>query len=147
MKTPYDAALRVADKRLDKVRAEMARVASQLHILEREGDAAANALARECLLAMDDPQLTTERYFAHARDRRTQLMAMRDGVHARLEALRDKAVAHYAERIAIDTAIAQHRAEAERAAAAVEQAAIDDLTGSRYHRQPSRTPSRRIEAP
>lgn len=134
MKTPYDTALRVAERRLDKVRAEMAKVAALLRVLQAEEDAAALSLERECVLAVDDPRLTTERYFVRARDRRMHLAGRRAATQAQLEALRAKAVAHYAERIAIDTAIARHCDEAERAAAAAEQAEIDDLTGACYRR-------------
>lgn len=138
MKTPYDTARRIAERRLDAVRAEMAKVAGYLRTLETQEDAAAIALQRECLLAVDDPRLTTERYFVRARDHRTQLIALRGAASGQLEALRTKAVAHYAERIAIDTAIARHCAETDRAAAAAEQAAIDDLTAGRFRRHRSK---------
>lgn len=146
MKTPYDTALRVADRRLDAVRAEMAKVAGQLRVIEIEEDAAAAALQRECLLAVNDPRLTTERYFIRARDYRAQLLTIRNNTHAHLEDLRRKAVVHYADRIAIDTAMARHREELESSAAAAEQAEADDLTGGRYRRPARRRSTNGVAA-
>ena len=137
MKTPYDTAQRIAERRLDAVRAEMAKAAAQLRLIELEEDNAAAALQRETLLACDDARMTTERYFVQAREYRSRLIAMRAATHAELESLRHKAVAFYGERIAIDTAVSSYREEAERAAASAEQAALDDLTGGR-HRRPTR---------
>lgn len=137
MKTPYDTARRVAERRLDSVRADMTQATGQLRVIEQEEEAAAAMVQREKRLAVDDPHITAERYFSNARDRRTQLVAMREATRAHLETLRRKAVARYAECIAIDTAIARHCDETERGAAAIEQAASDDLTGAR-HRRPRR---------
>lgn len=140
MKTPYDTALRIAERRLDAVRTEMAKAAAQLRLIELEEDAASTAFSRETQIAGDDARMTTERYFVRARDHRAQLVALRAATNAELESLRQKAVAVYGERIALDTAIARHREEAERAAAAAEQSAMDDLTGGRY-RHPRRRPA------
>lgn len=139
MKTPFDTALRIAERRLDAVRTEMAKAAAQLRMIELEEDAAAIALQRECLFACDDARMTTEHYFVRARDHRTKLVAIRESTHAELETLRRQAVAYYGERIAIDTAIARHIEDAERAASAAEQAEMDDLAGGRYRR-----PRRRV---
>jgi len=135
MKTPYDTAIRVAERRLDKVRAAIGKAVDELGQLERAGDEAEAMLHRECLLAAGDHRLSTEFFFTRARDRRARLAADRETAHARLERLRREAVACYGERQAVETAAARHREDAERAAAAAEQAAIDDLSAARRPRR------------
>jgi len=135
MKNSYDTAVRIAERRLDKVRAAIGKAVDELGQIERAQDEAEAALTRECLLAAGDHRLSTEFFFIRARDQRVRLMADREMAHARLEQLRQEAVACYGERQAVETAAQRHRDEAERSAAAAEQAAIDDLSAARRPRR------------
>lgn len=135
MKTPYDAALRVADRRLERVRVAIGRAVGELARAQAAQDHGARVLRRECLLAADDWRLTTEHYFLRARDEHARLTAERDASRARLEDLRRKAVVCYGERAAIDEAVSRHHAEAAQAEAAAEQATLDDLSAARLARR------------
>lgn len=139
MTTPYDGAMRVSERRLDRVQTAIAAAVDQLERIGAEHDAAGAALIREGSLAAGDHRLTTDRYFRETRDRRARLGDDRMGARARLEALRREAAERYGERAALDTAVARYRDEAARAAAAVEQAASDDLAGARHRRPRRRT--------
>lgn len=132
MTTPYDTAMRVSERRLDRIRTAIAQAVEQLERIGAEHVAAETALIREGSLAAHDHRLATDRYFREKRDHRARLGDARADAHARLEALRREAAERFGERAALDTAVVRYRDEAARAAAAVEQAATDDLTGARH---------------
>ena len=142
MTTPYDAAMRAAERRLDKVRRAIGKAIEGLSALEQAEDRAEATLRRECLLASDDHRLTTEFFFVRARDQRARLATQRAAAHAQLDELRRRAVACYGEQRVLVDAQARFHDDATRAEDAAQQAAIDDLIGARrarVHRTAPRT--------
>jgi len=75
-----------------------------------------------------------------ARDQRAQLATAHRAADERVEVLRTRAIECYGARTAIGNAAARYREEAERAAAAAEQAALDDIAASRLVRMRRRRP-------
>ncbi|HEU0065920.1 MAG TPA: hypothetical protein VFQ57_01630, partial [Sphingomonas sp.] len=67
MTTPYDTALRVAQRKLDDVRAAIGAAVQVLDRIEQADDALAAAITREKTLSSDTPRIIADRYFAHAR--------------------------------------------------------------------------------
>lgn len=130
--TPYDAALRVAERRLDAVRSAIGVVVGELERIEQSRLAIEAALLRESALAASDHRLTTALFFVRAREQHLGLVAARTAAHVQLEALRRKAVNHYGSQIALAGAASQFHAAAERARDSADQAALDDRTGARH---------------
>ncbi|MBJ6122078.1 hypothetical protein [Sphingomonas mollis] len=140
MKTPYDAPLRVAERELDAVRTDIGKALDELQRVEQALVAIDAALAREAVVAAADTRMVAERYFARARDQRSQLGTARVTAQGRLEALRAKAVECYGSRKAIESAATRYRIEAEHAAVAAEQSALDDMVAARrIRRRPAMT--------
>jgi hypothetical protein len=134
MTTPYDAALRIAARKVDRVRRAIGDAVLDLQRIEAQHIAAERTLELECRMATTDPRLTTQHYFVRARDHRARLFAERAATHARLEDLRRRAVECYGSLSAMEGAVAQFRAAEDGKVAAAEQRAIDDVTGARYVR-------------
>ena len=130
--TPYDAALRIAERKLDAVRTAIGLIVAELERIEHARIAIETSLTREAELASRDHRLTTEHFFVHARDQHQQLVGARAAAHVQLEALRRKAVEHYGAQMALDGAVATFHADAARARDAAEQATLDDRTGARH---------------
>ena len=132
MKTPFDTALRIADRRLDAVSAAIGVVIDELRQVESAQVALETRIAREMRAAEAQPIVATSRYFDDARTRREELARDRADAQQRLEALRRDAVEAYGAQRALQTAIEHHVADAVRSADAAEQAAIDDMIGARH---------------
>jgi len=130
--TPYDAALRIAERKLDAVRTAIGLIVAELERIEHARIAIETSLTREAELASRDHRLTTEHFFVHARDQHQQLVGARAAAHVQLEALRRKAVADYGAQVALEGAAAEFRAAADRARDAAEQSALDDRIGARH---------------
>jgi flagellar export protein FliJ len=141
MKTPYDAPLRVAERELDDVRTAIGAALGEVRQIEDAAVALGEAMVREAAAVAGDRSLAAERYFARAREQRAQLAVAREQAQARVETLRERAIECYGARTAIGNAAARYRAEAERAAAAAEQAALDDIAASRLVRMRRRRPA------
>ena len=140
MKTPYDAALRVADRELDEVRAAIGAALENVQRIEDAAATLAETMVREKAAVAGDRSLAAERFFTRARDQRTQLAAAHGVAQQHLETLRERAVECYGTRTAIEGAAVQYRHDAERMAAAAEQAALDDIAASRLVRMRRRRP-------
>ncbi len=130
--TPYDAALRIAERKLDAVRTAIGLIVAELERIEHARIAIETSLTREAELASRDHRLTTEHFFVHARDQHQQLVGARAAAHLQLEALRRKAVADYGAQVALEGAAAEFREAADRARDAAEQSALDDRIGARH---------------
>ncbi|HEX8484293.1 hypothetical protein [Sphingomonas sp.] len=130
MTTPYDTALRIAERRLDQLRARIGQAVDDLQRTEAAHSNNDAVLARESMVAAGDPRLTSDSFFRQTRERRERLAAERVQAQDRLEELRLKAIEQYGSRTAVETAAAGYRADAERSAAAADQSAIDDLIGA-----------------
>ncbi len=135
--TPYDTALRLAERRVEKVRVAIGDAVRDLQRIEAQHIAAEQALHAEGMMAIDNPRLTTQHFFVRARNHRRQLGLERGATHARLEELRHQAVEAYGALSAMEGAVVRHHEAADHAAAAVDQAASDDLTNARYVRDAS----------
>jgi flagellar biosynthesis chaperone FliJ len=140
MKTPYDAPLRVAERELDDVRTAIGVALGELRDIEDATAALHDTMAREAAAAAGDRSLASERFFLRAREQRAQLAVAHHAADQRVEALRARAIECYGTRTAIGNAAARYREEAERAAAAAEQAALDDIAAARLVRSQRRRP-------
>jgi len=134
MKTPYDAPLRVAERELDEVRTAIGAALDELRQIEDAAASLRDTMARERAAVAGDSSLAAERFFVRARERRAQLATACEAANERVETLRERAIECYGARTAIGNAAARYRQEAERAAAAAEQAALDDIAASRLVR-------------
>ena len=140
MKTPYDAPLRVAERELDEVRAAIGVALGNVQRIEEAAAALAETMVREAAAVAGDRNLAAERFFDRARQQRAQLAVAGDEARTRVETLRERAIECYGSRTAIENAAARYRQEAERVAAAAEQAALDDIAASRLMRARRRRP-------
>jgi flagellar export protein FliJ len=140
MKTPYDAPLRVAERELDEVRTAIGEALGELRRIEDATAALNDTMTREARAAAGDRSLASERFFMRARDQRAQLAIAHHAAGEQVETLRTRAIECYGARTAIGNAAARYREEAERAAAAAEQAALDDIAASRLVRMRRRRP-------
>ncbi len=140
MKTPYDAPLRVAERELDEVRAAIGVALGNVQRIEEAAAALAETMVREAAAVAGDRNLAAERFFDRARQQRAQLAVAGDDARTRVETLRERAIECYGSRTAIENAAARYRQEAERVAAAAEQAALDDIAASRLMRARRRRP-------
>lgn len=132
MTTPYDTALRIAERKVERVRRAIGDAVLDLQRIEAQHIAAERTLEQERAMADTDPRLTTQHYFVRARDHRARLFAERGATHARLEELRRQAAECYGSLSAVEGAATAFRADADRAAAGAEQVAIDEVTGARF---------------
>ena len=132
MTTPYDTALRLAERKVERVRRAIGDAVLDLQRIEAQHIAADKTLEQESRLAIDEPRLTTQHFFLRARDHRARLTIERAETHARLEVLRRRAVECYGSLSAVEGAVSQHRDAADRAAAAIEQRTIDEVTSARF---------------
>lgn len=132
MITPYDTALRLAERKVERVRRAIGDAVLDLQRIEAQHVAAERTLEQEGRMATDDPRLTTQHYFVRARDHRSRLSLERAATQARLEELRRRAIECYGSLSAVEGAATSFRDSAERAAATAEQTAIDEVTGARY---------------
>lgn len=135
MTTPYDTALRLAERKVERVRRAIGDAVLDLARIDAQHVAAEQTLRQEGLLAISEPTLTTQHYFLRARDHRERLMVEREETHARLEALRRRAVECYGSLSAVEGAVSRYRDAADQAAAAVEQRAINEVTAARFARE------------
>jgi len=140
VKTPYDAPLRVAERELDEVRAAIGVALGNVQRIEEAAAALAETMVREAAAVAGDRNLAAERFFDRARQQRAQLAVAGDEARTRVETLRERAIECYGSRTAIENAAARYRQEAERVAAAAEQAALDDIAASRLMRARRRRP-------
>jgi flagellar biosynthesis chaperone FliJ len=141
MTTPFDAALRIAERELDEVRTAIGVVVEELDRIAMMQEAADTALTRESTIAGGDPRLTSDRFFARAREIREELKQQRAARQLQLDELRAKAVEHYGQHTAVSDAVARFRSDAELEIARAEQAANDDIAASRMPRRARRLAS------
>ncbi|HEY0044539.1 MAG TPA: hypothetical protein VGB62_08320 [Allosphingosinicella sp.] len=128
MKTPYDGALRVRQREIDRIGAAIGDENGRLGALEaaqRHADAAA---AAEVRLASADPMLSTHAYLARMRLIRERIEQDRATSAARLDALRDQATDAFGGLRAMQSAADSYKAEQARVAAVAEQALADDIS-------------------
>lgn len=135
MTTPYDTALRLAERKVERVRRAIGDAVLELQRIDAQHIAAERTLEQESLLATNEPRLTTQHYFLRARDHRERLLAEREETHARLEVLRRRAVECYGSLNAVESAVSRYRDAAEQVVSAAEQRAIDEVTAARFARE------------
>lgn len=135
MTTPYDTALRLAERKVERIRRAIGDAVLDLQRIDAQHIAAERTLEEESLLAISEPTLTTQHYFLRARDHRERLLVEREETHARLEGLRRRAVECYGSLNAVESAVTRYRDAADQAAAAIEQRAIDEVTAARFARE------------
>lgn len=134
MKTPYDTALRALQREVDDLRVSIGAAADRLMQVETLRQAMSDAIRAEAALAASDWTLSPEAYLILAHAERDRLAAERRQADARLEALRRQAMDSYGSLRAMEEAASVYRADTARAAATVEQAAVDDFASARFVR-------------
>jgi hypothetical protein len=132
VKTPYDTASRIQQRAVDDVRVAIGAELDRLQSVEETRRAVQNAALREAELAADQPMMSSFAYLARMRSERLRLDGQSQEIGRRIDGLRDAAVAAYGSLRAIETAADGFRSDRDRAAAAAEQAGIDDLSGAAF---------------
>lgn len=144
MKTPYDTAQRAMQRGVDDLRTAIGAAAHRVAETEAQRGALAEAIVREAMVAAGDWTLPRGAWAEHVRRRRAALAEQQRAADAELDGLRGQAIELYGSLRAVEGAAERYRAEADRAAAAAEQAAGDDVAGARAARDLHR--SRRARA-
>lgn len=133
MRTPFDPALKVQQRNLDRVRFAIAELMSRAAGLE-EREAAllrANETERRSLSASI---ISFDGYFHQLRSEQAKIARERALAHRELELLRDEARQEFATAQSLQEAADRFRQEHERAIAAAEQAAADDRSAAQVVR-------------
>jgi hypothetical protein len=130
MKTPFDTALRIQQREIDRVGMAIGTETGQLVALEQAKRAALATAAAEVQLAGADPMMSSFAYVSRMRMLRERLEQDRAASAARLDRLRDEATDVYGSMKAMETAADGFRASAALTAATAEQAMIDDISNA-----------------
>jgi hypothetical protein len=128
MKTPFDTALRLQQREMDRVGMAIGAETGQLVSLEAARSDAEKASAAEAAAAAADPMMSSFAYLSRMRDLRERLEQDRAASAARLDRLRDEAIDVFGSKRAMETAADSFRAAEARTAAAAEQALVDDIS-------------------
>lgn len=130
MKTPFDTALRIRQREIDRVGMAIGAETSQLVSIEQAKKAAEAAAAAEVQLAAGDPMMSSFAYLSRMRMLRERLEQDRAASAARLDRLRDEATDVYGSMKAMEAAADGFRAAEALAAATAEQSMIDDISNA-----------------
>jgi hypothetical protein len=128
MKTPFDTALRIRQREIDRVGAAIGAETGQLVALENARDTAQAVTAAEVAAAAGDPMMSSFAYVSRMRALRERLEQDRAASAARLDRLRDEAIDAFGSKRAMETAADGYRAIQAQAAASAEQAMVDDVS-------------------
>jgi hypothetical protein len=128
MKTPFDTALRLQQREMDRVGIAIGAETGQLLAIETARSDAEKAAAAEAAAAAVDPMMSSFAYLSRMRMLRDRLEQDRAASAARLDRLRDEAIDVFGSKRAMETAAESFRAAEERAAAAAEQSLVDDIS-------------------
>lgn len=130
MKTPFDTALRVQKREVEAVRRLISTQISAKSAIDSESEAQHLRLGEEARIsaALGMPQCAA--WLIAARDRRDALARQAAQAEGELTRLRALASDAYGAMHATSNAAARFRDSAEQAAAATEQAALDDLAAA-----------------
>lgn len=131
MSTPYDTALRVQRREVDAVKVSISVEVERISTLEAMTIAHDTRLRDERALAPAVP-VASDAWVARMKDERQRLEADARQAQARLAQLRARALEAYGTMRAIESAAERYQDEADRAADAAEQAAIDDIAAARF---------------
>ena len=128
MKTPFDTALRLQQREMDRVGMAIGAETGQLVALETARTDAEQTSAAEAAVAAVDPMMSSFAYLSRMRLLRERLEQDRAASAARLDRLRDEAVDVFGSKRAMETAAESFRKVEEQAAATAEQALADDIS-------------------
>lgn len=128
MKTPFDTALRLQQREMDRVGMAIGAETGQLVALETARADAEQASAAEAAAAAVDPMMSSFAYLSRMRLLRERLEQDRAASAARLDRLRDEAIDVFGSKRAMETAAESFRQVEEQAAATAEQALADDIS-------------------
>lgn len=146
MKTPYDTALRAIGRDVDALRTSIGDAARRLAEVETRRDAVIEAMVRESRLAAGDWTFSPAPFLARSRAERDQLGEAQRAAEAEADTLRAQAMERYGSLRAMQGAADLFRDQARHAAAAAEQAGIDDVAGARSARLHRRARDKRLDA-
>ncbi|TFI57098.1 hypothetical protein E2493_16845 [Sphingomonas parva] len=128
MKTPFDTALRLQQREIDRVGMAIGAETGKLVAIEKAREDAIQSAIAEVHAAAIDPMMSSFAYVSRMRSLRERLEHDRVASAARLDSLRDEAMEVFGSKRAMETAAESFRAAEERAAATAEQAMVDDLS-------------------
>jgi hypothetical protein len=131
MATPFDTALRVQRRGMDAIRLSLLAEAVREAEVQAQVRALGVHIIEERAVAAGDWQLAAHPYGARVRARVTQLETEGRRVAARLDGLRDEALAACGQMQAITQAAAGYGATLQRQARTSEQTQADDISGGR----------------
>ena len=130
MKTPFDTALRIQQREVERVGMAIGAETSQLLALEKARETVIATAAEEVYAAATDPMTSSYAYLSRMRLVRERLEQDRAASAARLDRLRDEATDAFGSKRAMETAADSFRSAAAHAAAAAEQAMVDDISSA-----------------
>ena len=128
MKTPFDTALRLQQREMDRVGMAIGAETGQLVAIENARTDAERASAAEAAAAAVDPMMSSFAYLSRMRVLRERLERDRAESAARLDRLRDEAIDVFGSKRAMESAAESFRAVEEQAAATADQALADDIS-------------------
>ena len=128
MKTPYDGALRVRQREIDRIGAAIGTENARLSALEGARRSAEAAAQAELRLASADPMLSTYAYLARMRQIQERIESDRTSSAARLDRLRDEATDAFGGMRAMQSAADSYKVEQVRVIAVSEQSLADDIS-------------------
>lgn len=134
MKTPYDTAARVQRRSVDETRIAISMEVTRLREVEEAREMVQARMVRESEAASAEPMFSTAAYLVRLRQQRARLDAAHEATRRSVDRLREEAAAAYGSLRAIEGAAEDYRHQAGQAAAAAEQANIDDLACAAFLR-------------
>ncbi|USI72013.1 hypothetical protein [Sphingomonas morindae] len=134
MRTPYDTLIRLGERGLDEMRRAILAEVAERATLERRRAQLEGHMREAEACATDAVLIDSHLYLARMRAEKADLAAARDGIDARLSALRDGARDALGQLAATRSAAADFRAARHAEAARREHRVIDDLSGARHAR-------------
>lgn len=133
MRTPFDTALRIQQREVDALRVAIGAEADRLGALHRASEEQAATETRE-RRAAQGLGLPTDAWTARMKAERERLDSETRAAETALAELRAQAADVYGKLRALQGAANRYREAAEQAAAAAEQAQIDDIAAARFSR-------------
>jgi hypothetical protein len=128
MKTPFDTALRLQQREIDRVGMAIGAETGKLVSIEKARENTIATAVAEVHAAAIDPMMSSFAYVSRMRTLRERLEQDRAATAARLDSLRDEAIDVFGSKRAMETAAESFRAAETRAAAAAEQSMVDDIS-------------------
>lgn len=137
--TPYDTAMRIRRREVDRIKIDIAMTVTHIDGLARQDGEIAARIVEERRQA-SALRLPADAWHDRMRSERARIADARRTAEALLATLRARATEAFGALRALEEAASRHREEAARAAAVAEQARLDDVATSRFLREQRQCP-------